>query len=125
MIDLAVRFLDQQRDLIEEQKRTNERLDELIDVLKNQRVTREIIREIVEQKPTESIFPRGNTLENHFPALSKPVPLPSKMELAKQWLADHPEDLKLTGRELKDLRKPMGVEISHKTWNDAKKEIDA
>lgn len=63
-------------------------------------------------------------LENDFPAFQRPTALPSKMELAKQWLVEHPEDMALTGRELKEQRRPMDVEISHKTWNDAKKLIE-
>lgn len=65
-------------------------------------------------------------MENHFPEFSKreiTVSTPSKMQLAIDWLKEHTEDMKLTGRELKDLRKPLGIEISHKTWNDAKKHL--
>lgn len=64
-----------------------------------------------------------SSLENDFPDFSNPtpVPLPSKMELAIRWLSDHEEDRTLTGRELSQMRRPEGVTISHKTWNDAKR----
>lgn len=66
------------------------------------------------------------TLENAlFSMVSsvQTVALPSKMELAKQWFRDHPDDVHLTGRELSDKCYPMGVKLSHKYWNDAKKEL--
>lgn len=64
-------------------------------------------------------------LENDLPRFTKPekVALPSKMELAKQWLKDHPEDKRLTGRDLSAIRFPQGVEISHVYWNKAKNEV--
>lgn len=64
-------------------------------------------------------------LENDLPRFTKPekAALPSKMELAKQWLKDHPEDRSLTGRDLSAIRFPQGVEISHVYWNKAKQEV--
>jgi len=47
------------------------------------------------------------------------------MALAVKWLRDHREDRELTGRELSQTRHPEGVTISHKTWNDAKKELES
>lgn len=91
------------------------------------RVTREIVREIVESKSQEPPVilenPRGKSLENRFPSEIERIAAPSKMQLAIEWLKAHPEDMNMTGRDLKQQRKPAGVEISHKTWNDAKKQI--
>jgi len=57
-----------------------------------------------------------------LPSLPQPqkVALPSKMELAKEWLREHPEDRVKTGRELSASCFPHGVEISHVFWNKAK-----
>lgn len=62
---------------------------------------------------------------NDLPELPKPqmVALPSKMELAKEWLKEHPEDRQLTGRELEENRKPHNVKISYVYWNKAKNEV--
>jgi hypothetical protein len=52
-----------------------------------------------------------------------PVATPSKLELAKSWLKDNPSDKSLSGRELSAGRLPMGVQISHVTWNQAKADL--
>lgn len=81
----------------------------------------------------EEFFPRGNQADfgkssvgNDFPTISQthnPVATPSKLELAKQWLGDHPEHLGKAGRDLESAVAPQGVKISYRTWNDAKKAL--
>jgi hypothetical protein len=67
----------------------------------------------------------GNDLGNDFPVkISQQVATPSKMELAVQWLKEQPDDMTLTGRDLEIARLPMGVKISYRTWNDAKKQLN-
>lgn len=63
------------------------------------------------------------SLVNDLPEIVVPTALPSKDELAKKWLLDHPEDVDLTGRELEKIRRPMDVKISYVTWNKIKKEF--
>ena len=66
----------------------------------------------------------GQVMGNHCPPAShtpQPVPLPSKKELAVQWLAEHPEDRKRSGRDLANSVRPQGVEIGYRTWHAAKK----
>lgn len=87
---------------------TNALLRDILDALKTQPV--EVVNSPV--KTFNSLTP-GKTL----------VAVPSKMELCRQWLHDHPEDMALTVRELSTLRQPMGVQISHVTWSQAKKDI--
>lgn len=70
----------------------------------------------------KTVIQAGNALGNDFPTISH-VAAPSKMEVAKQWLIDHPEDQQLTGRDLETGRNPMNMKISYRTWNDAKKEL--
>lgn len=53
-----------------------------------------------------------------------PAATPSKMALAMDWYANHPEDRHRPGRELEAAVRPMGVQISYKTWNDAKRALD-
>lgn len=72
--------------------------------------------------PDETVLSLGNDLGNDFPS-SQAVAVPSKMQLALEWLHDHPEDRQLAGRDLERLREPMGIKISYRTWNDAKKQI--
>jgi hypothetical protein len=63
-------------------------------------------------------------LGNHFPDSSQApqaVMAPSKQALAEQWFTDHPADRERTGRDLEQHVRPMGVRISYRTWNDAKK----
>jgi hypothetical protein len=55
--------------------------------------------------------------------VEKMVATPSKMELAIHHLKQHRPDRKKSGRELAESVFPMGVEISHKTWNDAKSKV--
>ena len=102
-----------------EHRRSTEAILSLVETLKNQQIT--------------AVRPLGNGLGNDFPTISQTnlaeivkkvaVATPSKMELAIDWLKTHPEDVVLTGRELEAARLPMGVKISYKTWNDAKKQI--
>lgn len=91
-------------------------------------------RELAVGKPPEAMENRlGNGLGNDFPdfpgdfpaqeRVIEPIAAPSKMTLAIMWLREHPEDAVLTGRELESLRQPQGVNISYRTWNDAKKQL--
>lgn len=88
--------------------------------------------QVTTQAPEKPVLNLENVENELGKSFSKPeiereivkTALPSKMELAVQWLREHREDMALTGRELKEQRKPQGVEISHKTWNDAKKLVD-
>lgn len=50
--------------------------------------------------------------------------LSPKMAAAVQWLTEHPEDANLSGRELESARRPDGIKISYRTWNDAKGKIE-
>lgn len=99
-------------------------MDGVIEALKGMTITREIIRETVQFQPPEADF---EAVVNDLPHLPEGLPqmiaAPSKLELAREWLVNHPEDMTLTGRELESLRTPLGVEISYVTWNKAKKEI--
>jgi hypothetical protein len=52
-----------------------------------------------------------------------PVATPSKLELATQWLKEHREDRKKSGRTLSATVRPMGVEISRTYWDKAKKQL--
>jgi hypothetical protein len=77
-----------------------------------------ILAAVEREKSLETQFPQGKL----FPeaVVSTPLAAPSKLELAKQWLKDHPEDKKRTGRDLEKHVMPMGVHISHAWWNKAK-----
>lgn len=64
--------------------------------------------------------------------LGTPVPTAEKgdianrkteRELALEWLADHPGDLKRAGRWLESNVRPEGVTISYRTWNRAKADL--
>lgn len=99
-------------------------MDGVLDVLKNMTVTREIIRETVQYSTPKDDFEPVVSVVNDLPAhLPQPAALPSKLELARKWLRDHPDDMQQSGRELEASCKPMGVEISYVTWNKVKKEM--
>ncbi len=78
--------------------------------------------EVVAKAPETAVVSLVNDLPREdLPKETTRVALPSKDELARQWLAEHPTDRELTGRELEATRNPMGVKISYVTWNKAKK----
>lgn len=102
------------------------RLDKMIELLQNQqtrpvRATRTNRPERVKKPISSSV----GSLGNDFPSISQaqPAPIPSKVELVKQWFKDHPEDLHHTGRYLEEQVKPQGVKISYKTWNQVKSDL--
>lgn len=67
-----------------------------------------------------------SSVGNAFPSIPSPafpVATPSKLELAKRWLIDHPLDIDKAGRDLEKDAQPQGVKISYRTWNDAKKAL--
>ena len=88
----------------------------------------ELLGDIRDQAATSAAAtehnPSGGAMGSHFPGASRPVPLPSKGELARQWLTEHPQDLTRPGRDLEANVKPQGVTISYRTWNDAKKAVN-
>jgi len=71
---------------------------------------------------------QGETVLSEEPTVKLPVKslykvaTPSKLELCRKWLADHPEDRQRKSRDLAVSVEPMGVKISHVTWNEALKE---
>lgn len=104
--------------LLESNERQPERFaSALAELLKSWQPPQPVVIEKAASSPVGS-------LGNDFPGkISQLVALPSKMELAVQWLKANPEDSQLTGRDLEALRMPHDVKISYRTWNDAKKEV--
>jgi hypothetical protein len=94
-------------------------LRDFIEVMKSQQA-------VPIQQVQYRVEPDGK-LGKHFPARIsqniETIAAPSKMELAINWLQEHSEDTALTGRDLEAARLPMGVRISYRTWNDAKKQL--
>lgn len=50
--------------------------------------------------------------------------LPSRKELALQWLTEHPEDVHQPYRWLEQHRHPQGQDISYGTWRRARLDLE-
>lgn len=50
--------------------------------------------------------------------------LSPKLSTAVQWLTEHPDDMMLSGRQLEQSRRPGGLKLSYRTWNDAKGHVE-
>jgi hypothetical protein len=92
--------------------------------------TNGLLRDILDAlktRPVEAIERGVNPVKSFNAGFNKakmPVAVPSKAELCRQWLHEHPEDMALTVRELSALRQPLGIKISYVTWSQAKKEMN-
>lgn len=75
--------------------------------------------EVLQNRP-ESL---GQGLDSLSKPVQKPVATPSKAKLAEKWLLEHEEHILETGQWLQGNCKPMGIEISYRTWNRVKKRL--
>jgi len=85
---------------------TNALLGRILEVLESGKTVSNVLT-------VEGNFPREQKVVNHIAA-------PSKLEVARQWLKDHPEHKKKSTRWLEENITPMGVQISRTYWGKAK-----